>query len=462
MRGIAVGLALLCAGGCSKGNGLVVVSVSADATAPLHGITALQSTATIGAQTRSFAVPTSGPFDLPPARTFGIDVPSSLSGPMMVHLEARGAGGALIGVGDGTVGVSAGSRADLAIVLNANGAGGGDMAVGPDLSGSPADLAGASQDLSFRGFTIVPTSPATTSSIRGIWASSPTDVWAVDAAGNVWHSGGGASTFTVQASGVGATLYDIAGSGPNDIWATGINAGANVPVAFHNTGGLTGFWPSSSLSPANTILGVFALDATHVWVSGGTTGGSAVMNFSSGAAFTQQTTPTGSSGLNRAWGAMATDVWAVGSVNTLLHFDGVTWTTSAAPSPPPPWPQSGSFTFTGIRGTSASDVYFGGTFGYLSHYNGTAWSRVTTLPASVSANGNFVAVWASGPNDVYLIDKDNNATPANGHVVRFNGGVWSVLPLPGSVVNPALQDVFGTGPNDVWVVGDNGLILHYP
>ena len=77
--------------------------------------------------------------------------------------------------------------------------------------------------------------------------------------------------------------------------------------------------------------------------------------------------------LQDVWGISASDVWAVGSNGTILHYNGTTsW--SNIPS---------SFTgatqqLSGLWGNSASDVWAVGASGTIFHYNGTGWSSVAT------------------------------------------------------------------------------------
>src|SRR6185437_10520795 len=102
MRFAWVWVALAALSGCHKGDGLVVVTVSS--ALPVQNIVTLKATATVAdGAPHSLTVPTGGaPFDLPPAKTFGIDMPASLTGTLKLHLEADDASGALLAQGDGT------------------------------------------------------------------------------------------------------------------------------------------------------------------------------------------------------------------------------------------------------------------------------------------------------------------------------------------------------------------------
>jgi hypothetical protein len=121
-------LALL-TGSCGNGRGIVVVSV--DSATPLAGIVQLAVRSTCAGRSSTQTVVPGAPFDLPPPRTFGIEVPSDLAGDFHVELDAVGAGGTLLATAGGSAPLSAGGRADITLVF---GGGGGD--------GGGADLAG--------------------------------------------------------------------------------------------------------------------------------------------------------------------------------------------------------------------------------------------------------------------------------------------------------------------------------
>jgi len=62
------------------------------------------------------------------------------------------------------------------------------------------------------------------------------------------------------------------------------------------------------------------------------------------------------------------------------------------------------------------------------------------------------AVWGSGPNDVFAVGE-------NGVILHYDGWTWSVM--NGATLLIDLLGVWGSGPNDVYAVGESGTILHY-
>jgi hypothetical protein len=61
------------------------------------------------------------------------------------------------------------------------------------------------------------------------------------------------------------------------------------------------------------------------------------------------------------------------------------------------------------------------------------------------------SVWGSGPNDVWAVGDA-------GTILHWNGTAWTGVP---SGTGNDLYGVWGSGPNDVWAVGAGGTVLHW-
>jgi hypothetical protein len=113
-----VALALLAAGCKSSGDSLVVVTV--DARPALANVAVLHTSSTAGMMTIEHDLGGGQtPFSIGAGATksFGVQVPSSITGAFSIHVEARNAAGAILGVGNGATTLSPGHREDLSIVL---------------------------------------------------------------------------------------------------------------------------------------------------------------------------------------------------------------------------------------------------------------------------------------------------------------------------------------------------------
>jgi hypothetical protein len=73
--------------------------------------------------------------------------------------------------------------------------------------------------------------------------------------------------------------------------------------------------------------------------------------------------------------------------------------------------------------------------------------------------GRFYGVWGTGPGDVWAVGNHQTATtPSTGAIEHWDGATWSAIPIGAAYT---LKAVWGTGTRDVWAVGERGTILHW-
>lgn len=83
------------------------------------------------------------------------------------------------------------------------------------------------------------------------------------------------------------------------------------------------------------------------------------------------------------------------------------------------------------------------------------WCRENPFPSvneRTVTTSRLTAIWASGPNNVWLTDE-------YGNVVQFDGEKWKEPTLIERGI--PLYGIFGTGPSNIWVVGAKGTIRRY-
>lgn len=68
--------------------------------------------------------------------------------------------------------------------------------------------------------------------------------------------------------------------------------------------------------------------------------------------------------------------------------------------------------------------------------------------------GFLSGVWGSGPNDVFIV----GGQPDQSVIFHFDGATWETMSTPET---PILIWAFGFGPDDVYAVGEQGTALHY-
>lgn len=73
--------------------------------------------------------------------------------------------------------------------------------------------------------------------------------------------------------------------------------------------------------------------------------------------------------------------------------------------------------------------------------------------------GALSSVWGSGPNDVYVVGGSGDVPPL-AEMYHYDGAVWRTIDVSGTG-GFGLVWVYGFGPSDVYAVGLGGTVLHY-
>ncbi len=153
------------------------------------------------------------------------------------------------------------------------------------------------------------------------------------------------------------------------------------------------------------------------------------------------------------WGSSEKDVWAVGGPlgnagfeALALHFDGAAWkrlTPGKAES------------FWWVHGTAANDVWLVGEKGRITHWDGAAFTEMTS-----GTDVTLFGVWAASPSDVWAVGGTPDAPAATNDVVlHYDGVSWKPEALP-EQKKVALFKVWGSSADNVYVVGEAGVIWH--
>lgn len=175
--------------------------------------------------------------------------------------------------------------------------------------------------------------------------------------------------------------------------------------------------------------------------------------------------------LTDVWGTSKEDVWAVGSGGAILHHDGDAWTLT---------PSGHVNTFHKVWGSGPNDVWVVSTTSVVLHgtgfRNGSAsWRNVspkassTTHWSSQEREIPLHAVWGTSVHDVRLGGRPLPMAISTGDFAyggagnqfaksRLNDGgtLWRALPGKDFVV----RTIWGSGADDVWMAGDDGVTVH--
>jgi hypothetical protein len=235
-------------------------------------------------------------------------------------------------------------------------------------------------------------------SVNAFWGSSTANVYAVSGDfgwGSIFRYDGRFWRCEYWTSPPLPPLQALWGSSPSDVFAVGANE-----TALHFDGT---FW-TKMLTPGtgSWLMAVWGSCATDVY----TCGSSGVILHYDGLSWTIARNHgeicTG------IWGSSSNNIYAVGRGQTngpgeIVHYDGSAWTVLSIPVSP---------RLNGVLGFSANDVYAVGEVGAILHWNGTSWTSSYSWP-----NGEpYYAVWATSANDVFAVGGS-----MGGGILRFDG-----------------------------------------
>ena len=143
------------------------------------------------------------------------------------------------------------------------------------------------------------------------------------------------------------------------------------------------------------------------------------------------------------------DVWMTTMDGSVLRWDGTQWNMQAEKLT-----SSGNI----IRTYAADDVWLGAYDGYVGHWDGTQWTNLGEQTDKIINH-----VMKVGPNDVWasggrFIVQDDAFVPFP-ELMQWNGSAWTRPDL--GDLKTMFSGMVNFGPNDIWVSGYGGVMLHY-
>ena len=282
---------------------------------------------------------------------------------------------------------------------------------------------------------------------------------------------------TVELAGVASPCV-VFGANPQ---TASVSAGATATVAFSVdcTPPVINAWSNMTSGTDSSLYAVWGSAASNVYAVGyhflddiGEFSESTILRYD-GSSWSEPI--AGSQMLEQLWlmgvsGSSASDVYAVGegfdenggsAFAAILHYDGQGWTAVPGPTLTPEL-EGALYSVSSASATEACAVGF--TFNIINgeekatalRYTGTSWTS-TLVPGS----NHLVLhdVWCASGGTGLAVGDDNTVPAApTAVVVRYDGSSWQ--PLAGAGDRP-LNAVWGTGPSDVFAVGEGGAILHF-
>jgi hypothetical protein len=250
--------------------------------------------------------------------------------------------------------------------------------------------------------------------ITSLWGSGPTDVYATRPAAlfveppriTLLRNPGNGTWPDVTATNFQENLWSVAGSSASNVYAGGQEGkilhwnGNNW--ALENCGGMTA---------GHSIESIFVTNA-KVYASG--TGDNLCVSNGNGS-WTLESTNTGATRMLAVWGTSAGDLYAAGM----------------GTGNPPPY--------------------------YLAQSNGAGTWQPATLPPGVElAVGSPNAFWGTDPANVYLVARFGRLLHTTGN---RSWTVEQIRKSDGTLVADDLLAIWGSARRNIYVVGNNGLIL---
>jgi len=224
-----------------------------------------------------------------------------------------------------------------------------------------------------------------------LWARSETDIWGVGPNGLAVHWNGSAWTAELPAWALTRDdILQVTGTGPTNLWAA-------------TSGG--------ALLQGDGMKWTTALTASQV--------GQRIYD---------------------VWAPAADDVWVLGGDERVHRRSGQVWSTFNPPLPGTPTQE-----MRAISGTSADDVWILRGMNSLLHWDGMDWtSRQTSLAQPVD-------IWEAGPDAVWVAGADG--------VYRQRGPYADKPRLPTEVgLSTQFTAVAGLSPTEVWVLSPSFLL----
>jgi len=499
MKHVWLALAVaVAAGGCNKVTGIVF---TVDASAPVSGIARLHGTATLNGGTPSpFDLSHSPATSIPPSLTFALQLPDSATGTVDVQLQALAGDGTVLASGGGSATIIAhGVQKDAHVTLTPTGSGlvfdatthdfgSVELAksstpftftatnMGMDQTGTPAvtidgDNAG---DFSFTTTDCTsPVSAAATCTIDVTFA--PTAAGARTATLHLLATPGGEATATLTGMGMmpSGAAFSIAPKSflfndtpetmtGNSTTFTVTNVGGAASPALGNStiaGGMNTSYAITTdgcfakvLQPNDTCMVTVQFKPVAAGMQSSTltvAGAGATLNGRGQGTYHDESNTNGGPGPGVFWyGAFAPS------------SDEIVATTTGAgayfmvPGKPATMSAAGVSAASGAQlhavwGPSKGSVYIVDDKGEVLHYGGGAGNFGLFNTGNLQPAGCCTGIWGFADTNFYVV---------GGATVAHYDGTWHAETV--NATSPVLNAVWGSAANNLYAVGNGGLIVH--
>jgi hypothetical protein len=255
-----------------------------------------------------------------------------------------------------------------------------------------------------------------------VWASAPTDAWAVRDEGTLFHWDGARWSPTPGMPLM--VMSRVSGSSASDVWVAGRMNGTYEAALVHFNGR---DWRELRFDEAETFVDVWALRQDAAWALSRT----GTVRRWDGVAW--HVVANVNRALNALHGSRADDVWAVGDGGTLFQWNGQRWVDRSVVGPD----------FKAVWVFAPDDVWASGLDASLWHWDGREMRRVDS-----GASGDVRAFFGGSAGDLWAVGEQ-------GASLHWNGQVWESV---SSGTRRNLRGLWGAG-GRLFAVGTGATIL---
>lgn len=270
------------------------------------------------------------------------------------------------------------------------------------------------------GSALSTTTAGTKHTFFGVWGSGANDVWTYSTGDAVWHTNGfhdgnagwsSLATDPPTSPTWTGTVRAMWGTSASDVWAVGPWLdNVSQPTVWHSDGWHDGAlaWVAAPMTDNRPDLpGSFSFNAiwgdanSKLWIvgSGGKT------RYSDGWKAESTTFTPINSGtsldLHAVWGAGHEEIWAGGAGGVMRRF--VEQEDGSYLASPVDFPSVA--TIRALYGFGPHDIWAAGAGGMLAHYDGKAWSLVEAKVPDAGPN-DLYAIWGSSPSDLWVVGQN--------------------------------------------------------
>lgn len=310
------------------------------------------------------------------------------------------------------------------------------------------------------------TSPTFTD-LNAISMVASNDGWAVGNMGMIFRFDGNSwAHYETLPSGV--NLYGLHMRASADGWAVGAALSSGFPPAILRWEGAA--WTSitpSGVALSQTLYAVDSLSASESWAVGNGTNTPATMLKWDGSIWTS--VPSGTP-INATLYSIdmltPTDGWAVGANSTvqghtgplIVRWNGLAW---SQVTPPKVGVLNDVFMLSSTNGWAVGNATGTLNQATIIHWDGMQW---TAVPGpNIGVAGFLHSVHMVSTTDGWAVGDISDRSTTQSLIIHWDGLTWNViatLALPPTMAVP-LRSIFMVAALDGWIVGDQGLILHY-